>query len=486
MTQGLNAKVLHATKWSSITEIIAKVLSPVTTMILARLLVPEMFGIMATITIVISFAELFTDAGFQKYLIQKEFKSKEDLTESANVAFLTNLFLAILLWGVIIVFRDSLSDLFGKNKLGTAISIACVSLPLGAFSSIQMALFTRDLDFKTLFKIRVISLVIPLLITIPFAIVFRNYWALIIGNIALKLGNAIYFTYKSTWKPKLEYSVILFKQMFSFTSWTVLESILIWLSNFVSIIIVSLKLDDYHIGLFQTSITLVVQIITITVSAITPVLFSTLSRMQNNDAEFKRLFLSFQSVIALVVIPLGIGLFSFRQFVTLLLLGDQWGEAANFIGLLGLSNAFVIVYSNICSEVFRAKGKPQLSLVLQFTFLVFFIPSMIFAVNYGFIALYITHSVLKFILIIVSLILMTYYFKISLFDMLKSTAVKIIVAGLMFVLSLLMRQISTSFYWNLLSIVVCVLFYFGVLFSIKEERTFLLKVKDLVRNAFIS
>jgi len=148
MTQGFNSKVFQATKWSSITEIIAKVLSPITTMILARLLVPEMFGIMATITIVISFAELFTDAGFQKYIIQKEFKSKEDLIESTNVAFLTNLFLSILLWGVIIVFRDSLSDLFGKNKLGTAISIACVSLPLGAFSSIQMALFTRDLDFK--------------------------------------------------------------------------------------------------------------------------------------------------------------------------------------------------------------------------------------------------------------------------------------------------------------------------------------------------
>ena len=87
MSANINKKVGQATKWSSITEIIAKLISPITNMILARLLVPEAFGVVATITMVISFAEIFTDAGFQKYIIQHEFLDDEALNNSTNVAF---------------------------------------------------------------------------------------------------------------------------------------------------------------------------------------------------------------------------------------------------------------------------------------------------------------------------------------------------------------------------------------------------------------
>ena len=74
----LNRKVAKATKWSSVTEIAAKIVGPITTMALARLLTPEAFGVMVTAQMVISFAEIFTDAGFQKYIVQHEFKDDDD------------------------------------------------------------------------------------------------------------------------------------------------------------------------------------------------------------------------------------------------------------------------------------------------------------------------------------------------------------------------------------------------------------------------
>lgn len=73
----LHRKVANAAKWSAITEIIAKLIAPVTNMALARILAPEAFGVIATITMIISFADMFTDAGFQKYLIQHEFKDEK-------------------------------------------------------------------------------------------------------------------------------------------------------------------------------------------------------------------------------------------------------------------------------------------------------------------------------------------------------------------------------------------------------------------------
>jgi O-antigen/teichoic acid export membrane protein len=300
----------------------------------------------------------------------------------------------------------------------------------------------------------------------------------------LKLVNAIYSTLRSEWKPKLLYSFKLLRQMLSFTFWTILESVSVWLSSYIGILILGLKLDEYYLGIYQTSMTLVVQILSLVTMAVTPVLFSTLSRLQNDETEFNRMFLSFQSVVALIVIPLGIGIFSYRRFITFLFLGGQWNEAAGFIGLFGLIIAFAVVYSHLCSEVFRAKGMPKLSLLLQFAFLLFFIPSITIAVNYGFKTLYIVHSMSQLVLIIVSSVLMFWFFKISLFDMLKGTVVKIIVAGLMFLLSLLLRQISTSFYWDIFSIAVCILFYFGILFCVKSERDSLLKLKVIFAEAF--
>ena len=77
MSQELNEKSGRALAWSSITEIIAKLIVPIVNIILARLLAPEAFGAVATITMVITFAEVFTDAGFQKYIVQHEFEDEE-------------------------------------------------------------------------------------------------------------------------------------------------------------------------------------------------------------------------------------------------------------------------------------------------------------------------------------------------------------------------------------------------------------------------
>ena len=79
MPPNINNKVVSATKWSAITEIAAKLVSPISTRVLARLLTPEAFGVLVTATMVISFAEIFTDAGFQKYIIQHKFKNDEEL-----------------------------------------------------------------------------------------------------------------------------------------------------------------------------------------------------------------------------------------------------------------------------------------------------------------------------------------------------------------------------------------------------------------------
>src|SRR5690554_6681042 len=99
-----NKKVGNALKWSTISEVSTRLISPIINMILARLLAPDSFGLVATITMVVTFAEVFTDAGFQKYIVQHEFVDEEDLNTSTNVAFWTNLIFSIIIFFLIGIF----------------------------------------------------------------------------------------------------------------------------------------------------------------------------------------------------------------------------------------------------------------------------------------------------------------------------------------------------------------------------------------------
>ena len=151
MSDNISKKVNRATIWSSITEIIAKIVPPIVNMVLARLLAPSEFGLIATITVVTSFADVFTDAGFHKYIIQHEFNSEDELNKSTTVAFWSNLTLSVTVFLIILMFREKIALLVGSPGLGLGISVASLSIIATAFSSIQMARYKRDFDFKTLF-----------------------------------------------------------------------------------------------------------------------------------------------------------------------------------------------------------------------------------------------------------------------------------------------------------------------------------------------
>jgi PST family polysaccharide transporter len=267
----LNIHIFNATKWSSITEIAAKLVSPITNMILARLIAPEAFGVVATVTMIVSFADMFADSGFQKYLVQHEFDSDVDKYNNANIAFWTNFGISIFLWIVIIIFREQIAGLVGNPGLGNVIAIACFQLTLTAFSSIQMALYRRDFKFKILFFVRIASICIPFVVTIPLALMGLSYWALIIGSLFISLSNAVILTIKSEWKPKFTYSIKILIEMLSFSIWSLIEAISIWLTTWSDIFIIGTVFNQYYVGLYKTSITMINTLMSLITASIIPV-----------------------------------------------------------------------------------------------------------------------------------------------------------------------------------------------------------------------
>lgn len=460
MSQDIESKIKNATKWSVVSEIIAKLVLPITNMILARLLTPEMFGVVATVTMIVSLADLFTDAGFQKYLIQNNFKSNIEQRQCTNVAFWANLILSLFLFLLIAVFRNPLANMVGNPGLGFVLVIASISLPLTSFASIQMAIFKRNFDFKTLFIARWIGLCVPIFVTVPMAFMLQSYWSLIIGTIAQNLINAIFLTVKSTWKPELYFSLEQLFQMLSFSIWTTIEQISIWLTKYIDVFIVGILLSQYYLGVYKTSMTTVNQITTLVTAATTPVLFSALSRLQDDKNSFKRVFLSFQRKVGYILIPLGVGIFLYSDFIVRVLLGSQWNEAVSFVGAWGLMSTVTILFSNYSSEVYRALGKPKLSFISQCIHLVVLIPVVYITASYGYNVLYIGRTIVRLEAIIADFIILYFIIKISPMEQIRNVKDSFFATVFMAVVAVLLKSVGHSFLWELLSIIICIISYF--------------------------
>lgn len=475
----IDAKVFSATKWSAIAEIASKLVSPISTMVLARLLAPEAFGVLVTATMVISFAEIFTDAGFHKYIIQHPFKDDDSLYKSTTVAFWSNIVFSFLIWALICLFSSSISHIVGNDGYGVVIAVSCICIPIEAFSSIQMALFKRKLDFKTLFLVRMVGVLIPLVVTIPLAFITRSYWALIIGMIVLNVSNAIILTWKSSWKPRWFYDVRLFKGMFSFTVWSMIEAVSIWLTNYLDVFIVGAYLSTYYMGVYRTAINTVGQIMNVITAATTPVLFSALSRLQSNGTEFRKTFFGFQRMVAFFVIPMGVGIFLFRDFVTEIFLGNQWKEASYMIGWWGLTSAVTIVLSHYCSEVYRAKGKPKLSVLAQAIHLCFLIPTILIAVKYGFQTLCLSRALVRLTAIVINFILIYWLVRITPAEMIGNVSF-FCLASIVMALVFLLLPSSSDILVRLGYIVMCIITYFAVLCVKKEYRSMIRNFMHLI------
>ena len=473
MDDCLNKKAITATKWSGLSQVVSKLVHPVVSMVLARLLTPEAFGVVATLNMVITFAEIFTDSGFHKYLVQHEFKDDKDRQDSTNVAFWSNLSISLMIWGVIAIFSEPLATLVGNPGLGFVLIIACTSIPLAAFSSIQSALYTRDLDFKTLFRVRIVSVFVPLVVTVPLAFWLRSYWALVIGGIAQSVVSAVLLTLYSKWKPQIYYSFGKLKEMLSFSVWSMVESISIWLTCYFDIFLVSTTLSMYYLGLYRASAVMVTQVMSIITATTTPILFSALSRLQNDEDGFRHFFFRFQKLVGLLIIPIGAGIFCFHNLMTDILLGDQWMRIAKYVGLWGLMNAVVIVLSRYASEVYRAKGHPKLSVLAQWLHIIVLWPTVWIAVQCDFDTLCISRCLVKIEMIAVNLIIMKLLVRISPWKMVCNIFPSVCASGGMMALAFLLLSLGSSYLFQFAAIFVCGLFYFGLISLFPYERNLL-------------
>lgn len=464
------SKIGNSLKWSAAGEITSKLIAPVTNMILARILAPEDFGIIATINMIITFVDLFTDSGFAKYIIQCDFVNETQEKQSITIAFWTNLVLSIALWIMIAIFRFPIAHLVGNTGYEDVIIIASIQLIVTSFSSIQTAIYRRYFDYKTLFKARMLMSVIPLCVTLPLAILFKNYWALIIGNLLIHIVNAVFLTIHSSWKPTKYYSFTKLKEMLSFSIWSLAEAVAYWLTIWFDVFIIGSVFSAYFLGLYKNSLNTVNAIMALVKASIIPVLFSSLSRLKSDPNRFENVYFEFQFGASAVLIPMGVGIFVFREFTTSLLLGAKWAEASNIVGAWGLSSCIMATYINFNAEAYKAKGIPEVLFVYEILCLFIMVPCCYIANTFGFWSMIYTRAAVVLVQLILGLYFMKKYIGFSRKRLIMNTVPILICSIIMGGCGVLLKEMSPRIFWQICSIFLCVVIYFGILAVFFRKR----------------
>ena len=199
--------------WVSINRIISQGLTFVSTIVLARLLLPSDFGLVAMSVIVIGFVALINELGLAEAIVQREHIDENHMSTAfwCNLAFSFSLVILTILVAPFIV------RFFDQPELQMILQVACLGFVIGAFGSIHRALFIRKMQFKIIAIASIVTAIISVLSTVALAWFRFGYWALVFGSLIGTVTESCLMWILNVWRPKLLFNKAALEEMLRFS-----------------------------------------------------------------------------------------------------------------------------------------------------------------------------------------------------------------------------------------------------------------------------
>jgi len=375
---GLRSAAVRAFKWSLLGEIAARLTGPIAFVVLARLLVPEDFGVVAAATVAVSFSQIFFDNGLSRALVHLQ----ADDQASIDAAIVVNLVLGLMLMLGMLVCAPGLAEFFNDSRIRDVLRVLSLQLPVAALCSVVTALMYKRLDFRRLFWVRLASAGIPGLASIPLAFAGLSYWALVVGALVGQLTQLVLLWRVASWSTNWIIDWSAARQLIRFGRWSVASGLLGWLYGWLDVIVVGHYLGSHDMGLYRTGNTLVIAVFGLMFAPLLPVLYSAFSRQQKELERLREALRTVTHAIALVSVPLGVALFTMSSDLGELVLGAQWEGVGVVIAFLGISHAVGWI-AGANGELYRAIGKPHVETYVMALLLAAYVPTYLVAVRYG-------------------------------------------------------------------------------------------------------
>lgn len=463
--ENLRQKVSNSFKWTTAAEFFSKIVSPLTNMVLARLISSEIFGIVASIQVVVSFAEMVSEGGYARFILQKKFASDNEKKTTIGTGLFVSMVLGVFLFSAVFFSRNFLASLVRADGYEWLLVLAASQLPFYSIVNILIALCRREFNFKVLTLIRIASVILQFVISVCLAFFGLKVWAVTIASLSsilFQLAVLLVFLRKQIC---LRFSLKCFKESWAVSSGFLLSAFATWLCTSANTICASYFIGQSQAGVLKNGFSTVSGIISMLTAIYSPVLISYLAKLDTSDPSYKVILYRFQKVVSSIFIPLGVGMFVFQGFLSDLFFGSGWEDAALVIGCIGLMNCLKICTSDFVSVLYNAQGKPGWIVLSDGLYAVAII---LVWVIFG----YTSFTLIVFILGAAILVPMTLNLslckrntKISPIPLLTNAFLIMPFAILMGLFGLFLSRLYSNFYINFLYISLCVFLYFSVLLS---------------------
>lgn len=338
--------------WMIALKFIERSIGVVSTVILARLLVPADFGLVAMAMAVFAVLELIGQFGFDYAIIRTQDPPRSHLDTAWTLTVCHGLISGLAL----AVLAAPASTFFNEPRLELVIYILALISAIQGFENVGIVLFRKDLQFKNDFNFFLAKKIIAFICTISLAIAFKSYWALVGGIFASRTASVILSYIVHPYRPRLSFSAT--RELFGFSQWVLLTGILNYFSVRGPDFILGRFAGADSVGVFRIAHELATLPTTELMFPIARAAYPGYAKVADDRAELKRTYLAVQGSIVMLTLPAGIGLVMLADPFVKALLGFKWLEAVPLIQVLGLYGALRI-FQTTNNAIFNVLGKPH-------------------------------------------------------------------------------------------------------------------------------
>ena len=346
-------KAFKQASWLAVFKFLTQAFSWVSTIIVARLLVPDDYGLMDMATVLTGYAMLFSELGLGAAIIQRHDTTREQLSSVFWFTFIVG----ILFGGTCFILAYLTADIFNEPRVIPLTQAVSVIFFLNSLMIVPLNLMKKKLDFKKVGAIEMISGLTSCAAMLPIAYCGGGAWTLILGYIIRSSVQLTLVLFVQKWKPLFFFNFQDVKGYLNFGIIVAVARTFRYLFEKADRFFAGMAWSAGTLGLYGFAMILAQIPTDKVVSLIVQVSFPAFSKLQNDKAEFNAFYLNVNKVIAMIVLPLFAGGFLVAEELIKVLLDDKWIPIIFLFKMLCLAQIFLAM-SAINNHVHNAQGRP--------------------------------------------------------------------------------------------------------------------------------
>ena len=326
--KGTRSLLLRGATWVAAGGLIVNLFGVVSTIVLARLLAPGDFGLVAIATAFAGLVGVLSEFSLVKALIQRTHVEEDHF----NTAWTMNVIRGIIIGGLLALLGWPVAAFYGDDRLIAILVVLGVTVAVGAFANPKMAVFDRQLSFSQAFYLRVSGKIAAFTATVSIAWLYQSYWALVFGAIASEIAIVIgsYIVYP--FMPKVTLSK--WRDLLSFSIWLTAGQWVQALNWRVQPLLFGYLLPQALLGQYSLGNKMVNKTLEQATSPLKAVLFPAFARLKEDESRLRGGYLRSLGVLCMLALPIAAGFAVLAEKIVVLAVGEKWLPSVPLIQLL--------------------------------------------------------------------------------------------------------------------------------------------------------